>query len=386
MPPPKLLLSLIRRVGSVSRIIIRSTLYTLTAVIALVFVVASYSPLMPPVRMVTPAFLGLAFPITMIAMGLTTLYWLVRRRWRVIIVLIGVWLLCWSSVRAYTPLNRSEMPQELVAGQHLKVLTYNVAAFGFVPHSPSAPNPILQYIRSSNADLVCLQEAMLSDNSWGTISAQQIRRYLRDIYPHIKVLQPRPRGTTLILLSKYSIRSAEKLSLDSRLNGATLYHLDVDGRDLRLINVHLESFHLQRQDGEQYVDLAKSGNAVGLREALSAKLGPAFRRRNIQTNHLANLIDSLGRDHLLICGDFNDTPVSYTHRKLSEGMQDAFVATGSGFGFTYSSGVYQVRIDHVLVGSALKPLETHVDYSITTSDHYPVVATLEWQNARPEPQ
>ena len=39
---------------------------------------------------------------------------------------------------------------------------------------------------------------------------------------------------------------------------------------------------------------------------------------------------------VILCGDFNDTPISYTrHRVASLGLTDAFREAGQGFGFSF---------------------------------------------------
>ncbi|MFM9726250.1 hypothetical protein ACKI1L_37635, partial [Streptomyces scabiei] len=38
----------------------------------------------------------------------------------------------------------------------------------------------------------------------------------------------------------------------------------------------------------------------------------------------------------IVCGDFNDSPVSYTYQTISSGMHDAFVEKGNGFSKSFS--------------------------------------------------
>lgn len=360
------------------RVVARSMMYTFTVLVCGLFLASALSPYIPPVRLVTVAFLGLAFPIFLALQLGITLYWLIRRQWYVVLGLVVVWAVGWTSVAAYLPLNRTTPDVEERRDGRIKILSYNVAAFGFVHHTDKKPNPILQYIKSSGADIVCLQEAMVSDTSWGTVSSRQIRQFLRQEYPYVRFRQAPHRGTTLILLSKFPIESAELLPLESRANGGVRYTLYIDGRRITLFNLHLESFRLKRHDEESYIELARSGNAFGLQEELRSKMGPAYRRRNIQANLVRTLIDSTECRDVIVCGDFNDTPVSYAYRKLRQGLRDAFADSGSGFGFTYMSGLFVVRIDHILLGSSFVPERTFVDYSITTSDHYPVTTYVRW--------
>lgn len=127
--------------------------------------------------------------------------------------------------------------------------------------------------------------------------------------------------------------------------------------------------------GQNYLDLAKHAKARTLKDALFAKLGPAFRARNAQVNQLRDIINEAGQE-IMVCGDFNDTPISYTHHKLSEGLQDAFVSQGNGLGYSFLQGIFAVRIDHILVGDRFTPIKTVVDNTISYSDHYPIITSL----------
>ena len=38
---------------------------------------------------------------------------------------------------------------------------------------------------------------------------------------------------------------------------------------------------------------------------------------------------------MIVCGDFNDSPLSYAHSTIAEGLTDCYVATGYGPGISY---------------------------------------------------
>ena len=75
-----------------------------------------------------------------------------------------------------------------------------------------------------------------------------------------------------------------------------------------------------------------------------------------------------------MCGDFNDTPLSYTYRLMSRGLQDAFREKGRGFYNTF-------RIDYVLVSDDFEVLSYEVP-SVEFSDHHPVFVRLKYNSQR----
>jgi endonuclease/exonuclease/phosphatase family metal-dependent hydrolase len=78
----------------------------------------------------------------------------------------------------------------------------------------------------------------------------------------------------------------------------------------------------------------------------------------------------------IVCGDLNDPPISYTYRKISTNLQDAFVAKGEGIGATYAGPVPGLRIDYILFSDNFK-IKTYSTPKKQLSDHLPLVADFE---------
>ena len=82
----------------------------------------------------------------------------------------------------------------------------------------------------------------------------------------------------------------------------------------------------------------------------------------------------------ILCGDLNDTPISYTYAHLSSGLKDAFYERGTGIGTTYSGKIPFLRIDYIFSSPVVKALTFQVikeDYS----DHYPIAALFELEES-----
>lgn len=357
------------------RAALRYMSYILTLVAVLPYLVASMAPMIPPARIELVALMGMAFPLFLGGMILVTLYWLLRLHWQMLLALGLVYALSWPSLSAYFPINRSATHE--VLGQQgetkpLKVLSYNVCAFGFARHSARKPNKCLLYLRSCDADIICLQEALTADNSDWSVTEAQIGAYLGGKYPHRQTIASQAGGSRLMILSRYPISEGERLDIDSPSNGAAAWTVDIDGRPTKIINLHLESFRLPPQAGQEYMELVAKGEAFALKDAMQSRLGPAFLQHNYQANRIREYIRRLGSERVIVCGDFNDTPVSYAVGKIGEGLTNAFTAAGNGLGISFRSRYFRVRIDHILVGAAFEPILTEVDVSARGSDHYPI--------------
>lgn len=365
----------LRALFSISSRIARILLLVGTLLVSGAYLLGAYSGYIPPVRWIIPAFLGLFFPALLVAQIGVTIFWLLAWDKRRILLVAAVWLISLPQLLVYFPISRAEKSLG-TEEESLRILSYNVCAFGFKPHTKTSPNATLQYIKSSGADIVCIQEAMLNQNPWAGVVSKTLRSYLDEDYPYINVIRVNRGGSTLALLSKYPIKEAKEIPLPSWVNGAVAYKVDIRGKETLVINVHLESFRLRRVDGEDYLRLAKDGDAIRLKDALRAKLSPTFRSHNIQANIIHDLIQSYGSGRVIVCGDFNDTPLSYARYKIGEGLEDAFVSKGNGLGITFHTRPFFVRIDHILFGPAFRALRCEVDKTASESDHYPIEAVL----------
>jgi endonuclease/exonuclease/phosphatase family metal-dependent hydrolase len=78
---------------------------------------------------------------------------------------------------------------------------------------------------------------------------------------------------------------------------------------------------------------------------------------------------------LIVCGDFNDTPISYTYNTISSKLNDAFVAAGQGISNTYRGKLPPYRIDYILYSNEFDAV-SYERHRAEYSDHFPVSAVL----------
>ena len=83
---------------------------------------------------------------------------------------------------------------------------------------------------------------------------------------------------------------------------------------------------------------------------------------------------------VILCGDFNDTPDSRTHAKLTEEFTDTWIAIGPGEGFSFPADKPDRRIDYIWLSkpTPITALKAWVPPS-DASDHRPVVAEFQFQ-------
>jgi len=212
---------------------------------------------------------------------------------------------------------------------------------------------IAQVIREQNVDLVALQEVDKGTRRTDEIDiAAELAGLTGMQFAFEKNIDFQGGEYGNAILSRHPILSSTNhhyrmLHADEQ-RGMLSATVDLDGRTLTFVSTHLDF----RPD-------------------------PAERISN--TSEIERFVSS-SQDHpIIMAGDFNDTPGGPVHLRMKAHFTDAWEASGTGDGFTYSSHDPNKRIDYIY----LRPKSSwHVNSagvgSSEASDHLALVveATL----------
>lgn len=337
-------------------------------IVGIGFLICAYSPMISPVQHPVWACAGLFIPIFIILNSCFIVFWAFAK-WRMMIVPIAFFLLGWDSLTSYCPIS---FPSGGHGGETINLLTYNVMQMQKQKNADgSSTNPILDYIKESGADIVCLQEYP-SGNS-------MIKNSLMETYPYMRTCMLN-NSNAVACYSRYPVKLIEEIKVESKYNGSAAFKVEYKGKDIPVIVNHLESNKLDAHDKEVYTGMLKSPDENKVKSGskhLLKKLAEAMAIRGPQADVISEYIEKEYSPYMIVCGDFNDTPVSYVHNKISERLHDAYKEAGFGPGITYNRDFLYFRIDHIMVGDAYKVLKCRVDDSIDASDHYPLRCILE---------
>ncbi len=312
---------------------------------------------------------GLAFPFFLAGVLVMTAVTLVVAPRRVWIPLVGLGL-AFFSIRDYCPLN---FPTDPPKGS-IKVLSFNTESFGTGKKDSAGRNAICAYIVGQRPDIACLQEANILPEAF----ENDVLPLMRSVFPHYDTLNLS--SNVLACFSRYRIVKKE-LICQGTTNGSGAFTLvRRPGDTILVVNCHLESMHLSNDDRQQYHTLVRDperSDVEGSSRMLISKISNAAKIRSVQATKTANFIKRHAGKSIILCGDFNDTPISFTHHRIvSAGLTDAYVATGRGIGRSFNRDAIYVRIDNIMCSDDWKPYACHIDHSFKGSDHYPIVAYL----------
>lgn len=343
-----------------------------SVVTALLTVLVGYSDRINPADHPTIGCVGMVFPFFLVVNAAFLFAW-VLIRWRRAWIPLAAFLAAYSPMRTYIPLHsKSDIPDGCI-----KVLSYNVAGYGGNYKYDNGLDTIMGYLRRQDADIVCLQEDM-------SAKFNPVER-MPELYPYNDTVHITPPDVPTInavgIHSRFPILRHERISYESRSNGSVAFFLQVGNDTVIVINNHLESTHLSTDDRNRYKDML-SGNmnrneAQAETRHLLDKLGDAMSRRAVQADAVHNYVNKhLSHYPIIVCGDFNDTPISYTRHTIAKGLTDCYVETGMGPGISFNTRGFSFRIDHIMCSTHFTPYNCTVDSHIDVSDHYPVYCWL----------
>jgi endonuclease/exonuclease/phosphatase family metal-dependent hydrolase len=347
---------------------------------AIALLISYLAPHVSPENFWFIAFFGLAYPILVFINLFFVLYWSLQIRKRgfysLIIILAG-----FSSLHRYVQLSLNNTPSG--AKKLITVMSYNVKVFDLYDWTKNLETRkrIFALVRDQAPEIACFQEYFHRDSSKfsNTDSLMAMPKFR---YNHVQYTSSVKYNQHfgIATFSNYPIVNRGRIDFGYKSNNVCIYSDIVIQKDtFRVYNMHLQSIAFSPEDYKYMEDLSKDVETEDVQHSknILKRLKRAFVKRAQQADLISASIDASPYP-VIVCGDFNDTPASYTYATISSGLKDAFVESGNGFGRSYIGKFPSFRIDYILHSEKFKA------YNFRTireelSDHYPVICYLEKQ-------
>jgi len=336
--------------------------------VLLIFItlLAYLSPFISPSIFWPLSFFGLFFPGLLLMNLLFVIGWLLGKK-RYFIFSLLILIMGWGYIRSFVGIGWGERPQ--TTENSIKLTTFN--AHSIVPKKEinlerkKAYESFASLIAGENSQVFCFQE--VPNLKW---SVEKCRTLEEDpIDPAYKVLQSKG---SLGILTRLPVLETQSRYFNSSTNGYQWADLRWNDRQIiRVFNLHLESNGITGMTER----VKKHGNFQDKKtwesiKGIMRRYKRASQKRAEQVEEIAGAIRQSPHP-VIICGDFNDVPVSYTYRILSSGLQDTFKAKGRGFATTYTGPLPALRIDYIFVAPHFK-ISSFYSGQRNFSDHKPV--------------
>ena len=344
----------------------------------ILMLLAGYSDRISPAEYPMLSCLNLAFPVFLVVNLLFLFFWLTFK-WRKVWIPVTGYLLAYMPISLYMPLN---FHQEAEEGS-LKIISYNVCQYGGNYKYEEGFDTVFSYLRRQQADIVCLQE---DTDTWRRFVMQRYKKIYE--YNDTTIFCNTAQSMNGVgIHTRFPILKKERIVYESTANGSVAYYLKLDNGDtLLVINNHLEGTHLSNEDRANYKRILKGKmERDTVREEsmlLLDKIARSAAKRAPQAEAVNEYIESHRQYPIIVCGDFNDSPISYSRRTIAQGLHDCFEETGKGIGLSYNQKGFFVRIDHILCSGHFEPQKCEIDSEMDASDHYPMLC---WVKMRGNP-
>lgn len=315
-------------------------------VFIVLLILCTFAPVINPNTTIFFSVLGLGYPILVIINLLFSLFWILRKNWRLIYSLVVVTLLFLSGHN----LIQYNSPEE---GSDIKVISFNCKLLGLYDDNVFSDS-LINYLNNSQADIICLQEFYNFKDGKTTI-LETFKKKLN--YKHIQFMAKVEGNMTkqlgLLFISKHKITKSQRIPFKTVTSNLCMYaDIEIGTKHVRIYNAHLQSLRLSRGD-HKFIENPEQEEVVEKSKSLFRRMGIAFKIRAEQALEVKNHMRT-SKIPTILCGDFNDTPISYCYKLLSNGLKDSYKEKGSGLGTTYVGNLPFLRIDYILHSKELK--------------------------------
>jgi len=323
--------------------ILNMLVFPATLITGLLLGVAWLAPHLHPSFSAWIQLLGLAFPILFLLNLLWLIYWWIQLRLKLIFPL-GMAILCFFQLGKYVQFSNNNTAN--TPSKAIKVCSVNAQLFGAYQNRWFF-DTVADVLQAKNADIVCLQEVYARKNIHKM--AEQLKA--KTGYPYMQLFKLVPeRNYGMLILSKFPILGKGRVDFPGTTGNMAVYADLLAGEEiLRVYNVHLQSIRFRKTDYD-FVNGTELDNTSNIEQGkgLLQRMRDAYGKRAEQADALSEHIHTSVVKNVLVCGDFNDVPLSYAYHTVANGMNDAFCEAGSGLERTYVGPFPSFRIDYIL--------------------------------------
>jgi endonuclease/exonuclease/phosphatase family metal-dependent hydrolase len=354
------------------------------------FLVASLTTSVNPANWWHVGFIGLLFPyLLLVVIVLTIICFFFRPKF----ALIGIMaiLLSYNNIGNLFAIGPAKEFAMVKDGEHIRVMTWNVRRFA--PYYADYFDPdhnnlsaIVEEVKNYAPDIICFQEFYTGNKKSKNLELFQKMGYQYYAFALLKSPNTSSNSGTIIF-SRYPILESYIYDMPREISthaeDPVAADILIGGDTIRVGTFHMQSYGFLHRD---YQDLyrIKSQADTGLRASrnIYRKMRYAFTLRGMQADVIHEKISSSPYP-VVLCGDLNDVPSSYSYVTIRGEFKDAFLEKGSGLGKTFMSGrsrflswLPTLRIDYIFVDPDLE-VKQFRQVTKQLSDHRGLITDIE---------
>ena len=356
--------------GSFAGTLLNSILLVVTILLVVALVIAYLTPHVSPSSFGSLTIVGIFAPILYIGVVLCLLVWIIMARWKTAGVVALFLIPGLFHLSDFYSIAYMRQVEQKPSSSSFTLMSYNVRGFRNDSSYMTIDRHVEYFENQDLPDVVCFQEYALDipnvERIDSLFNARQKTLYKKDVVESGEVV--------LRTYSRFPIIGSGSLSGEGR---GTSQWVDVvvGKRDtLRIFNNHLHTMSISSADSADIEEgtILNDGDRM---QSIVERIAKNSSIRAEYADTLRMIIDDSPYRNI-ICGDFNDTPMSYVYGVLKEDYVDAFEQSGSGYGYTFRPMHGILRIDYILHSKGLETESYFVDEENELSDHLPITARM----------
>lgn len=328
---------------------------------------AYLSPYVNPQTTWIFAIFGLAYPFLLASNVVFVLFWLYFKKKNFLFSLVCI-LLGWSHVQQIMGFSAAPKSTE----ETIEIMSYN--SYNFRPlHGDKQHTELKKALNTlqesaPGLDIVCFQE--LTSPSLIKTVGKTLKM------PHSK----KHHQTGVLIFSKYPIKKSGEIGFGKKTGNSCIWvDIKTPQKIVRVYSLHLQSTKISTDANRlmEAEELQTREALRGIRGILSKYRHSANKRVEQVEKVLAHVQKS--KHPVILCGDFNDTPLSYVYTQFTNLLDDNFYEAGRGWGATYAGSLPGLKIDYIFSENQYFKVLKHQVIREEYSDHYPVYSSIEWR-------
>lgn len=336
------------------------------------------TPYISPVYGYFFTFSALFFPLVLLGM----LFWccislLFFRKY------LWIFLLCtaagYKNIQAVFGFHPGNRFTHTKSNNSIRVLSWNVNNFLSDDLSEStAIREMLQFIKTSNADILCFQDFSAVKTSAVDAGIEHIKKITGLPY---SFFCEAGKNYGVVIFSRWPFLQQCSIPYSNIGSLESLEYADIQtpSQILRVYNTHLSSMNihveLMNYNNIRHLKFLNYDTAILLHKDKLSRLA-YFDKLHVQQAVLVKKSLDSAKVPFIFTADLNSVPSSFVYHYIRSGLNDAFLEKGFGMGRSYDSLSPTLRIDVCFTSPSVKTIQYHSP-RLHLSDHYPIITDIQ---------
>ncbi|MCB6972388.1 MULTISPECIES: endonuclease/exonuclease/phosphatase family protein [Butyricimonas] len=330
-----------------------------------------FAPYTNPNSWWIPALAGLFMPGIIFANLYLFIFWAICKKWWVLLPLITI--IC--NYNYFTGIFQSPWKEDIsyIKDNEITIASYNVEGFFWIARN--VKYNIKKVVEDNQIDILCIQEHCEEPQQDSIAIKERFGLPYRCVFFN---RQEAWANFGITIYSRYPIIRYGEIDFNSKQNNSMWADILIKGDTIRVFNNHLQTTNVSPNSKkyEKYKSVKDWKGQARTLVTIVEQLKENFNIRANQSIQVRQIIDTT-RYPVIVCGDFNDTPVSFAYNHIAgKNITDGFRDRGKGYGHSFNGIKGLLRIDFIGYNESFIGLE-YQSPRLSWSDHNPIIMKVE---------